>query len=85
MRGCSILCVLPESTKIITGRPWMNPRNLRVCGENCPVAAWGERLKYVSGCPFVVVSSKVSDSSVSSEISSSSGMRSRRKRPAVHL
>ena len=33
MWGCKMLCELPESIRTVTGRFWMRPVNLRVCGE----------------------------------------------------
>ena len=58
MRGSKILWELPESIKTVTGRLWMRPVNLRVCGERVPFRAWGERWKWIMS--FIRASSRVS-------------------------
>jgi len=47
MWGCKMLCELPESIRTVTGRFWMRPVNLRVCGERLSFRAWGERCKWI--------------------------------------
>jgi len=80
MQGYKILWELLESIRTVTGRLWMRPMNLRVCGERVPFRAWGERWKWIMSS--VGVSSRVS----SVEAEGQSGLsRSKRNLELEHL